>query len=143
MSAEGVEIRGPVRDRQRDVLTEQAMEFLAALHREFDERRRELLDARTERQARLNAGEMPGLLADTTDVRADDWKVTPAPEDLSDRRVEITGPAERKMMINALNSGASVFMADFEDANSPTWQNMLDGHVNLSDAIDRTIDFTT
>ena len=143
MSSEGVEIRGPVRDRHRDVLTEQAVEFLAALHREFDERRRELLDARLERQARLNAGEMPELLADTTDIRADDWKVTPAPADLTDRRVEITGPTERKMLINALNSGASVFMADFEDANSPTWQNMLDGHVNLSDAIDRTIDFTT
>jgi malate synthase len=143
MIAEGVEIRGPVRDRHREVLTDGAVEFLAALHREFDGRRRELLEARMERQARLNAGEDPDFPAATAAIREADWTVAPTPDDLLDRRVEITGPTERKMLINALNSGASVYMADFEDANSPTWSNMLDGHVNLSDAIERSIDFTT
>jgi malate synthase len=143
MTADGVQILGPVQDRHGEVLTEQAVEFLARLHREFDDRRRELLEARVARQARLNAGEMPEFLADGADVRAGDWMVTPAPDDLLDRRVEITGPTERKMLINAMNSGAQVYMADFEDANAPTWQNMLDGHVNLSDAIDRKVDFTT
>jgi malate synthase len=143
MSADGVEIRGPVEGRNREVLTDRATEFLATLHREFEPRRRDLLEARLERQARLNAGESPGFLEETASVREGEWSVASVPEDLEDRRVEITGPTERKMLINALNSGASVFMADFEDANSPTWHNMLSGHVNLSDAIDRSIDFTT
>jgi malate synthase len=118
------------------VLTPRAIDFLVALHDRFEPERRDLLDARAERQARFDAGERPDFLADTADVRSGDWTVAQAPGGLADRRVEITGPTDRKMIINALNSGASVFMADFEDANSPTWSNMLSGQVNLSDAVE-------
>src|SRR5437764_11531551 len=124
------------------VLTDDALGFVAALHERFDDRRRELLDRRAERRKRLAAGETLDFLPDTEAIREDDWKVAPAPPPLQDRRVEITGPTERKMVINALNSGARGFMADFEDSNSPTWQNMIEGHVNLTDAIERTIEFT-
>jgi malate synthase len=111
-----------------------------ALHREFHGRREELLIARSVRQERIEAGELPDFLASTRDVRESDWRVDPVPADLRDRRVEITGPAgDRKMVINALNSGARMYMADFEDANSPTWQNVLGGQQNLTDAIERTI----
>ena len=140
-SAQGIEVVGPVEGAANDLLTEQALDFLAALHRQFDARRRELLQARVERLARFRAGETPDFLAETRAVREGDWSVAAPPPDLTDRRVEITGPTERKMVINALNSGAQVFMADFEDSNTPTWANMVGGQVNLRDAVARTIDF--
>ncbi len=122
-----------------DVLTEEALGFVERLHRELRGERLELLAARVERQARLDAGERPDFLAETREVREADWRVPPAPADLRDRRVEITGPVDRKMMINALNSGAKVFMADFEDACSPSWANIVDGQRNVRDAVRRTI----
>src|SRR5262245_52294620 len=121
------------------VLTADAVDFLVDLHRRFGERRRELLNARRARQARLDAGELPDFLPETADVRAGEWRVAPSPPDLRDRRVEITGPVDRKMMINALNSGASVFMADFEDATSPTWDNLIRGQANVADAYRGTL----
>jgi malate synthase len=124
------------------VLTDEALAFLAALHERFEPRRRELLDARAERRARIAAGETLDFLPDTRDIRAGDWQVAPAPPGLQDRRVEITGPVDRKMVINALNSGARGFMADFEDSLSPTWANIVQGQVNLTDAIEGTIEFT-
>ncbi|MGH2683293.1 MAG: malate synthase A [Actinomycetota bacterium] len=141
---QGVEIRAPIEGRAAEILTEEALAFLAGLHREFEATRAELLRRREERQERIRDGEMPGFLKETQEIRADDgWKVVPPPPDLRDRRVEITGPTDRKMIINALNSGAKVFMADFEDANSPTWENMTVGQANLIDAVERTIDFTS
>jgi len=125
------------------VLTPEALAFVAGLHRRFNARRVELLRAREERQARIDAGELPAFLAETEHVRADDWKVGPTPPDLEDRRVEITGPVEAKMMINALNSGASCFMADIEDALSPTWKNVVEGQDNLMRAVRRTLAFTS
>jgi malate synthase len=143
VAVEGVELRAPVEGRAEDVLTQEALEFVAELHRRFNAVREQLLRARAERQERLDAGEQPDFLAETREVRESDWQVAPVPLDLRDRRVEITGPVERKMMINALNSGARCFMADFEDANSPTWTNCVDGQANLIDAIERTIELTT
>jgi malate synthase len=122
-----------------DVLTAEAVEFLHVLQRELGEGRDEILAARAARAKRLRDGELPDFLDETRAVRDGDWRVPRAPADLADRRVEITGPTERKMVINALNSGAKVFMTDFEDANSPTWENMIEGQRNLSEAIDRTI----
>jgi len=116
---------------------------VAALQREFRTERDRLLEARVERQAELDAGRLPDFLPETQEIRESDWQVAPAPPELQDRRVEITGPVDRKMVINALNSGACVFMADFEDANSPTWQNNVEGHVNLRDANERTISLDT
>jgi malate synthase len=140
VAVEGVELRAPVQGRGgEEILTPEALRFVAELHRRFDPTRRELLLLRAERQSRFDAGELPDFLPETRDVREGDWKVAPVPGDLQDRRVEITGPVERKMMINALNSGARCFMADFEDANSPTWANCVEGQVNLVDAIQRTI----
>jgi malate synthase len=125
---------------QHAVLTEAALALLAALHRRFDGRRRKLLAVRTERQARLDAGaETLGFLPETASVRDGDWKIAPPPADLADRRVEITGPVSAKMIINALNSGANCFMADFEDANSPTWSNNIEGQANLIQAVRRTL----
>ncbi len=138
-----IEVKGPVTGRAAEVLTPEALNFVARLHREFAGRRKELLLARDARQARIDAGEMPDFLSATRSVRESDWRVAPAPHDLKDRRVEITGPTDRKMLINALNSGARVFMADFEDANSPTWANLVEGQVNLIDAIERTLTFTS
>jgi malate synthase len=126
-----------------DVLTPEATEFLVDLHRVFGERRRELLARRAERSVRLGGGELPDFLPETADLRAGDWRVAPYPDEIADRRVEITGPVDRKMVINALNSGARVFMADFEDANSPTWENCIQGQRNLTDALDRTIELVT
>jgi malate synthase len=123
------------------ILTPAAVGFVAHLHRRFEARRRELLAARAERQARYDAGESPGFLAETRPIRDAQWSIAPIPADLHDRRVEITGPAERKMVINALNSGASTFMADFEDSLSPTWDNLVRGQINLRQAVDRTIGF--
>jgi malate synthase len=142
-TVEGVEIRGPVEGRARDILAPEALQFVAALQREFGATRDELLRMRAERQERLDAGELPDFLPETTKVREGDWRIEPVPAELKDRRVEITGPTDRKMVINALNSGAKMFMADFEDANSPTWKNMVDGQVNLIDAIERTIELET
>jgi malate synthase len=139
----GVELRAPVEGRGADILTEDALEFVAGLQRRFNPERERLLAARAERQARITAGELPDFLPETREIREGDWQVAPAPSDLQDRRCEITGPVERKMMINALNSGARCFMADFEDANAPTWANCVDGHVNLGDAIERTIELET
>ena len=126
-------VLGQVEGRGTEVLTPEALAFVGELHRRFNGRRLELLAAREARQKRFDAGEQPDFLAETKAVRDGDWKVAPIPADLQDRRVEITGPVDRKMIINALNSGAKVFMADFEDASSPTWSNMLDGQVNLKD----------
>ncbi len=136
------EVLGPVQGRAAEILTPEALAFLAELHRRFDSRRRQLLAARLERQKRFDAGEKPDFLTETESVREGSWKVAPIPADLQDRRVEITGPVDRKMIINALNSGAKVFMADFEDASSPTWANMVEGQVNLKDRWAGKIDFT-
>ena len=136
-----VELKGAATGRAADVLSTEALEFVAGLQREFGARRLELLRARDERQARLEAGELPDFLDSTKTVRESDWKVASIPRDLQDRRVEITGPTDAKMLINALNSGARVFMADFEDANSPTWSNLVEGQANLTDAIERRLEF--
>ena len=125
------------------VLTPAAVRFLERLARRFEPRRQELLAARRARQQRLDAGERPDFLPHTNPIRTADWSVASIPVDLEDRRVEITGPVDRKMIINALNSGANVFMADFEDSNSPSWANTLEGQVNLRDAVNRTITFTS
>ena len=137
----GVKIVGPISSAVNEVLTPDALNFVATLHRAFNPRRIELLAARKERQKRFDAGEIPGFLPETAAIRTTEWQVAPAPADLNDRRVEITGPTERKMMINALNSGAKVFMGDFEDALSPTWENVIQGQINCSDAVRRTISF--
>jgi malate synthase len=139
----GIELLGKVTPEFAEILTPEAVAFVARLQREFGGRRESLLQRRAERQAEIDAGKMPDFLPETADIRAADWKVAPIPADLQDRRVEITGPVDRKMVINALNSGAKVFMADFEDANSPTWDNNIQGHINLRDAINRTITFTS
>ena len=128
---------------ETEILTPEASRFLHRLSREFQSRRALLLEARRMRQQRIDAGDLPDFLQDTADIREREWKVAPIPHDLMDRRVEITGPVDRKMIINALNSGASVFMADFEDSNSPTWQNNIEGQANLRDAIRGTITFTS
>jgi malate synthase len=138
---EGVTILGAARPGYERVLTRDALDFVAGLVRSFGPRIRELLARRRERQALLDAGEPFDFLPETAGVRAADWVVAPQPADLADRRVEITGPTDRKMVINALNSGANVFMADFEDATSPTWDNMIQGQLNLADAIRRNISF--
>jgi malate synthase len=140
-SSRSAEVRAPVDAAWRHVLSDPALEFVADLHRRFDARRQELLHARAERQARLDWGEMPGFLAETRPVREGDWRVGEPPADLVERKVEITGPVDRKMVINALNSGASVFMADFEDALSPTWSNVVGGQANLMEAVRRTLEF--
>jgi malate synthase len=140
---EGVEVRAPVEGRGEEVLTEDALEFVAGLQRRFNPTRGGLLATRAERQERIARGELPDFLPETREIRESDWRVAPVPDDLQDRRVEITGPVERKMMINALNSGARCFMADFEDANSPTWANCVEGQANLIGAIERTIELTT
>ena len=124
------------------VFTPAAQQLLIALHQRFNDRRLALLQQRQERQLAINAGEWPTFLAETEHIRKANWQVAPLPPDLLDRRVEITGPVDRKMIINALNSGAKVFMADFEDSNTPSWENVIDGQINLQDAIRRTITFT-
>jgi malate synthase len=133
----------PAVPRLDEILSDDAAEFVSGLERRFGPRRLELLQARAERQRRLDAGELPDFLPETREIRESEWTVEPVPADLRDRRVEITGPTDRKMVINALNSGARMFMADFEDANSPTWQNMVEGQANLVDAIERTIELET
>ena len=138
----GVAINAPLHPRFEEILTSDALAFVAKLHRAFEPRRQELLKARIARQTRINAGEMPDFLPETTHIRGGDWRVAPLPKALECRRVEITGPVERKMIINAFNSGADSYMTDFEDSNSPNWFNQIQGQVNLYDAIRRTISYT-
>src|ERR1041385_4418303 len=133
----------PLDEIALEVLTDPASLFLQKLARKFEPRRRELLGRRAVRQQQIDSGQMPDFLPETAAIRAGDWKVAPIPADLQDRRVEITGPVERKMIINALNSGANVFMADFEDSNAPTWRNNLEGQVNLRDAVRGAITFVS
>ncbi len=137
----GVQITGLVTPEYAQILTPEALAFVASLQRKFNDRRLELLRKRDERQAALNNGARFDFLPETAEIRSAEWTVASIPDDLQDRRVEITGPVERKMIINALNSGAKVFMADFEDANSPTWENNIQGQINLCDAVRRTITF--
>jgi len=138
---QGLEIRGPVRPGQERILTPEALAFVAELERKFRPERRQLLACRAELQAKLDGGWKPDLLPETRKVRDGDWSAAPLPKDLLDRRVEITGPVDRKMVINALNCGANVYMADFEDASTPTWDNLIEGQLNLIDAVRRTIAF--
>ncbi len=142
--AERVQITGPTGERYVEILTPKALELLVLLHDSLADRRAELLAARRRRQAELSAGALLDFLPETAHIRADaSWRVAPPAAGLVDRRVEITGPTDRKMTINALNSGAKVWLADFEDANTPLWENMIEGQLNLKDALDRTIDFTS
>jgi malate synthase len=139
----GLEIVGPLPPRYAEILTPEACAFVAGLERTFGARRTQLLARRVERQREIDAGKLPDFLPETASIRAGDWQVPPPPPDLVDRRTEITGPVDRKMAINALNSGAQCWMADFEDANSPTWENVIEGQINMRDAIRRTITFTS
>ena len=141
LAKEGIEVLGPIGPQYDEILTPEALRFVASLQRTFGARREELLARRVEAQKRIDSGVLPDFLPETEEIRKGDWKVAPIPPGLEDRRVEITGPVDRKMVINALNSGASVFLADFEDANSPTWANCVEGQRNLRDAIDGTIDY--
>jgi malate synthase len=138
----GVAVTGPLKRGYDRVLTRAALQFLADIAQRFEPRRLELMEARAERQAKWDAGALPDFLDETHSVREGDWKIAPIPDDLLDRRVEITGPAARKMIVNALNSGASVFMADFEDALSPTWANVVEGQIHLMDYWRGQIGFT-
>lgn len=143
MAQEGIDIRGEMTPDFAEILTPEALAFVAGLQRAFNGRRLALLQRRAERQKEIDAGKMPDFLPETAEIRAAEWTVAPIPADLQDRRVEITGPVDRKMVINALNSGATVYMADFEDSHSPTWAATIEGQINLRDAIARTITFTS
>src|SRR5437868_12569837 len=140
-SFQNIEIKGEITPEFAEILTPEALNFVATLVRAFSDRREELLQRRAQRQAEIDAGKMPDFLPETEHIRAGDWTITPVPADLQDRRVEITGPVERKMVINALNSGAKVFMADFEDSLSPTWEGTIQGQINVRDAVNRTIEY--
>src|SRR5579885_2701102 len=142
-SPKSVKITGEITPEFAEILTPEAMDFVATLIRAFSDRREELLQRRAQRQAEIDAGKLPDFLPETTHIRNSDWTIAPIPHDLPDRRVEITGPVERKMIINALNSGAKVFMADFEDSLAPTWQNVVEGQANLMDAVRGTISFSS
>jgi malate synthase len=142
-SLESVKILGEVTAEFAEILTPEALGFVAKLQREFGDRRQALLENRIERQTEIDAGKTPDFLTHTQHIKGGDWQVAPIPDDLKDRRVEITGPTDRKLIINALNSGSNVFMADFEDANSPTWFNMVQGQINLRDAVAGTISVST
>ncbi len=137
----GVQVNAPIHPRFDEILTHDALALVAKLHRAFEPRRQELLKKRVERQARIDAGEMPDFLPETRHIREGDWKIAPLPKALERRRTEITGPVERKMIINAYNSGADSYMTDFEDSNSPNWYNQIQGQVNLFDAIRRKLSF--
>jgi malate synthase len=139
----GVEIAGPMEPGYEEILTPAALDFVAKLVRKHGPRRAELLQLREFRQSIIDAGQLPGFLSETKKIRSGKWKIAGIPADLQDRRVEITGPVDRKMVINALNSGAKCFMADFEDSQSPTWHGLMQGHINLRDAVRRTIEFTS
>ena len=138
---EGIAITRPADSVESEILTPDAIRFVAGLARRFTARRDQLLKLRAIRQREIDSGQFPDFLAETAEIRAGDWKVAAIPHDLMDRRVEITGPVDRKMVINALNSGANTYMADFEDSNSPTWENCISGQANLRDAVRRTIEF--
>ena len=138
---QGVTLAGSLSREYAQILTPEALAFVAKLQRKFDARRQELLARRAARQKEFDTGKLPDFLPETKEVRESEWRISPQPKDLLDRRVEITGPTDRKMVINALNCGASTFMADFEDANCPTWSNMLEGQSNLRDAARRSITF--
>src|SRR5881394_582553 len=140
---QGVELLGAVIGQHAQVLTVEALDFFATLHREFNPRRLELLQQRKVRQEAIDRGELPTFLSETKHVREGDWRVDPVPADLQDRRVEITGPVDRKMVINALNSGANCYMADFEDSHAPTWEATLDGQMNLHDAVRAGIEYAS
>ena len=137
----GIEVTGPVSAEFAQILTPEALAFIGGLARKFDTRRKELLDRRQQVQAEINAGKRPDFLPETRPIREGDWKIEPVPDDLKNRRTEITGPVDRKMVINALNSGASTYMADFEDSHSPTWDGTLQGQINLRDAVAGSIEF--
>ncbi len=139
----GIRVKGHISAEFGKILSPDALAFLAELHRLFEPRRREIMAARLARQVLLDQGVKPDFLPTTTHIRHGEWKISPLPEDLQDRRVEITGPVERKMMINALNSDAKSFMADFEDSNTPTWENQIEGQINVYDAYRRTISYTS
>ncbi|MEI6179107.1 MAG: malate synthase A [Chloroflexales bacterium] len=139
---DGMQITGEVTPAFAEILTLEALELVVQLHRTFNGRRTELLAHRQTRQAELDAGTLPDFLPETAAVRAEEWRIAPFPMQLEDRRTEITGPVERKMIINALNSGAKVFMADFEDSHTPNWANQIQGQINLRDALERTISYT-
>jgi malate synthase len=141
--AENVKLKGALRPDFERVLTPEALEFLAALHELYNDRRLVLLEKRKEQQQKIDAGQFPDLLQSTLAIREGDWQIDPVPACLHDRRVEITGPVDRKMIINALNSGANVYMADFEDSTSPTWENIMEGQCNLQDAVRKTISFAS
>src|SRR5512138_147194 len=138
-TSESVVLSGKVTAQFAEILTPETLEFVASLHRRFEPRRQELLARRAARQKEFDRGALPDFLPETKKLRDAEWTIAPQPKDMLDRRVEITGPTDRKMVINALNSGASTFMADFEDANCPTWHNMVDGQLNLRDAVRRAI----
>ena len=137
--ADGVEIHGPITPEFREILSDEALAFVVKLQRAFEPRRQELLARRVARQKEFDAGKLPDFLPETRHIRESDWTICAQPGDLQDRRVEITGPTDRKMVINALNSGALTFMSDLEDANCPRWDNVIGGQINLRDAIRRTI----
>src|SRR5467141_3834036 len=139
----GIRVLTPPPSDCADILSPAALGFVGALARRFEPERRRLLALRRERQRELDAGRLPDFLPETKQIRDREWTVAPIRPDLTDRRVEITGPVERKMMINALNSGAQAFMADFEDSLSPTWTNVVEGHLNLRDAVRRSIRFVS
>ena len=137
----GIEVVGAVKAQYDEILTPDALNFIEELERKFGQRRVELLQYRQKRQAEINDGKLPDFIPETKHIWNGEWTIAPLPDDLQDRRVEITGPTDRKMVINALNSGAKVFMADCEDATSPTWENIVEGQINLRDAVIRTISF--
>ncbi len=139
----GWEIKGPIFAEATNIFSPEAMQFISDLHHTFNPRRLELLKNRAKKQEELKVGKYPDFSMDTAAIRSGSWAVCAAPKDLADRRVEITGPVEKKMMINALNSGANVFMADFEDSLSPTWRNIVEGQLNLQAAIRRTLSFVS
>jgi malate synthase len=143
MLPKGISITEAIPPGGEEILTPEALTLVAELHRKFNPRRKELLERRVKRQAEIDGGTLPNFLPETESIRKSDWTVAPIPHDLLDRRVEITGPVERKMVINALNSGASMFMADFEDSNSPTWSNNILGQVNVRDAVRRDISYAS
>ncbi|MGH8641207.1 MAG: malate synthase A, partial [Burkholderiales bacterium] len=140
---QGVAIHAPLTPGQSAIVSAPALAFVAKLARKFEPRRRDLMALRAKRQAAFDGGQRPDFLAETKHIRESEWTIGPVPRDLQDRRVEITGPTDRKMVINALNSGANVFMADFEDSNAPSWDNMVDGQVNLRDAVGGAVDFVS
>ena len=137
----GLQIIGELKPGYEAILTPEALAFIVQLERKFGNRRKDLLEQRQIRQNEIDQGKLPSFLPETENIRKGNWTIAPLPEDLQDRRVEITGPTDRKMVINALNSGAKVFMADCEDATSPTWENIIEGQINLRDAVRRTISF--